>query len=92
MNALGARSGRRCKVVTQCYFCGGKTVRRLVTAENWWGDKLVLVEDVPAHVCEDCLESYFEAEVCLELDQLRRTPPPEHRTIEVPVYPFAQGD
>jgi len=78
-------------MLTQCYFCGGKTVPRLVTAENWWAEKLVLVEDVPAHVCEDCGESYFEAEVCLKLEHLRRVPPSEYRTIEVPVYSFAQG-
>jgi len=78
-------------MVTRCYFCGGKTVPRRVTAENWWGEKLVLVEDVPAHVCEDCGKSYFEAAVCRKLDQLRRTPPLEYTTIEVPVYPFAQG-
>ena len=76
-------------MVTQCYFCGGKIVPRLVTAENWWGEKLALVEDVPARVCEVCGESYFEAEVCRKLDQIRQAPPPVYRTMEVPVYPFA---
>jgi YgiT-type zinc finger domain-containing protein len=78
-------------MVSQCYFCGGRTVARLVTAENWWGGKLALVEDVPARVCEDCGEPYFEAAVCQRLDRLRQTPPPAHRTIEVPVYAFAEG-
>lgn len=27
-------------MVTRCYLCGGKTVKKTVTAENWWGDKL----------------------------------------------------
>jgi YgiT-type zinc finger domain-containing protein len=75
-------------MVTRCYLCGGKTALRLVTAENWWGEKLALVEDVPAWVCEDCGEAYFEAGVCQKLDKLREMPPPARQTIEVPVYAF----
>src|SRR5437867_76355 len=26
-------------MVTRCYLCGGATERRLVTAENWWGEE-----------------------------------------------------
>jgi YgiT-type zinc finger domain-containing protein len=78
--------------VSRCYLCGGKTVHRLVTAENWWGDKPALVEDVPAWVCEDCGEAYFEAETCRTLDRLREAPPETRRTFEVPVYAFPKVD
>ena len=77
-------------MVTRCYFCGGKTAERPVTAENWWGDILALIEDVPAWVCQDCGEAYFAAETCRKLDQLRKAPPVAHRTLEVPVYSFSQ--
>ncbi len=30
-------------MVTRCYLCGGPTERRLVTAENWWGEALALI-------------------------------------------------
>jgi len=75
-------------MVTRCHLCGGKTVKKTVTAENWWGDKLTLVEDVPAWVCEDCGEKYFDAETCRALDAMREAPPAERRTIRVPVYTF----
>ena len=76
-------------MVTRCYFCGGKTKRGRVRAENWWGDTLAFVENVPAWVCEDCGEPYFEAETCRELDRLRQAPPPARQTIQVPVYTFS---
>ncbi|MBE3573464.1 MAG: type II toxin-antitoxin system MqsA family antitoxin [Moorella humiferrea] len=78
-------------MVSKCYLCGGKTVKKLVTAENWWGDKLTLVEDVPAWVCEDCGEKYFDADVCRVLDAMRETPPVEKRFIRVPVYGFKEA-
>ncbi len=75
-------------MVTRCYFCGGKTELRKVTAENWWGQTLALVENVPAWLCEDCGEAYFEADTCKKLERLRAAPPPALRTVEVPVYTF----
>ncbi|MBM3942164.1 MAG: type II toxin-antitoxin system MqsA family antitoxin [SAR202 cluster bacterium] len=75
-------------MVTRCYLCGGKTELKTVTAENWWGEKLILVENVPAWVCQDCGEQYFDAGVCQQLDQLRQSPPATRRTVRVPVYSF----
>jgi YgiT-type zinc finger domain-containing protein len=60
----------------------------VVTAESWWGDELALVENVPAWVCEDCGEQYFDAETSQHLDRLRQSPPPVARTVAVPVYAF----
>jgi YgiT-type zinc finger domain-containing protein len=79
-------------LVTQCYFCGGKTVPRRVTAENWWGDELALVRGVPAWVCENCEEQYFDAAISKKLDQMRQAPPPAQDTVKVPVYVFSDGD
>lgn len=76
-------------MITQCYFCGGTPVPKAVTAENWWGEALVLVEGVPALVCDTCGETYFDAETSRQLDELRRSPPPQRRVVEVPVYEFS---
>ncbi len=73
-------------MVTRCFFCGGKTELRRVTAHNWWGDKLALVENVPAWVCVNCGEPYFAAETCKLMDRMRSAPPPARRTMHVPVY------
>jgi YgiT-type zinc finger domain-containing protein len=76
-------------MVTRCHLCGGTTEPQRVTAENWWGDQLSLVENVPAWVCSNCGEKYFTADICKQLDQLRRKPPEAKRTLEVPVYLFS---
>ncbi len=73
-------------MVTQCYLCGGATKRQEITAENWWGEQLALVEDVPAWVCQQCGEQYFDAETSRQLDRLRQAPPPAIKTVPVPVY------
>ncbi|MDP2996756.1 MAG: YgiT-type zinc finger protein [Bryobacterales bacterium] len=57
-------------------FCGGTPEFRRVTAENWWGEQLVPVENVPARVCRNCGE------------QWRAAPPDAGRFLEVPVYAF----
>jgi YgiT-type zinc finger domain-containing protein len=75
-------------MISRCYLCGGATEHRLVTAENWWGDDLALVENVPASVCSNCGEKYFDANICKQLDELRRKPPAAQRTVEVPIYEF----
>lgn len=78
-------------MVTQCVICGGKTEHKLVTAENWNGEKLTLVESVPAFVCEDCGEQYYDATTCKELERIKQAPPLKHRVIEVPVYMFTEA-
>lgn len=68
--------------------CGGKTTKKLVTAENWWGNEFMLIENVPAWVCDNCGEQYFEPKVCEELDRLRQAPPASKKMIKIPVYNF----
>ena len=57
-------------MVTKCHLCGGATEFRRVIAENWWGGQLALVENVPAWVCRNCGEQYFDAATCRSLDDL----------------------
>jgi len=77
-------------MLSKCYLCGGEMEPRRVTAENWWGDSLALVQGVPALVCRNCGEVYFEADVCRKLDKLRAAPPSALKTIQVPVYQFSE--
>ncbi len=73
-----------------CPLCGGVFERRRVTAENWWGEELSLVEDVPAWVCDRCGHVFYDPEVVERLDAMRRSPPPAHKTMAVPVYSFEE--
>ncbi len=75
-------------MIKKCFLCGGKMTKKLVTAENWWGEKLTLIENVPAWVCENCGEQYFEPEVCEKLDHMREVPPATKKVMQIPVYNF----
>ncbi|KKM12771.1 hypothetical protein SY88_01425 [Clostridiales bacterium PH28_bin88] len=80
-------------MLTKCQACGGNIVQKRVAVENWWGDILAIVEDVPAWVCESCGERYFDAETSLMLDQLRKKASYKpKRILEVPVYDFPLSD
>jgi len=43
----------------KCYFCKGKIEEKRVRVDFRWGDELVVIEDVPAEVCQQCGEKYF---------------------------------
>lgn len=72
-----------------CYLCGGSTERREVTAQNWWGTELTLVTGVPAEVCTQCGEQYFDADIAVALDRLHDSGQRPERMRSVPEYTFA---
>ncbi|MBI2264536.1 MAG: YgiT-type zinc finger protein [Armatimonadetes bacterium] len=78
-------------MVSRCLACGGKTSQKRIRTENWWGEEFTLVENVPAWVCAQCGEAYFDAEVCLALDQLRQNPPEVKASLQVPVYAYPEA-
>lgn len=78
-------------MITRCYFCGGSTRRVAVTAEHWWGGELALFEHVPADVCQQCGERYYDAIVVGELDRRRQAHTAGH-TVAVPLYDFASAE
>lgn len=75
-----------------CTSCAGGVLRHHdVKTALWHGDELVVVEGVPALVCENCGERYFEDATALSLDMMRAergsVGRPE-RTISVPVLRY----
>ncbi len=68
-----------------CYFCHkGILVERMVTVDFRWGDELVVIEEVPAKVCNECGEKYYSAEVSKEMEKIAIEGKKE-RVIEVPL-------
>ncbi len=53
----------------KCYYCAGKLKKQKVNIARYWGSELIAFENVPAIVCEQCGERYFEAKVSEEIDQ-----------------------
>lgn len=72
-----------------CPRCGGELSDTTVRTTIWQGDRVVIVEDIPAHVCEACVEQFYDDAVS---DALRRLaeegfPAAEaKREIQVPVF------
>jgi YgiT-type zinc finger domain-containing protein len=73
-----------------CSFCGGELEERLVQYEYRWEGKLFVFEDVPARVCRQCGERYFDAAAvkAMEAAVLERLEP--KRVLQVPVFSFSE--
>ena len=54
-------------------------------------DELIVIEDIPARVCEACGEKYFSAEVSRRIDELLSAPPRAKKRLEVPVFTFGEA-
>lgn len=59
------------KYMNNCYFCiKGKLKKQKVDIVRYWGKELIALNDVPALVCEQCGEKYFEAKTSHKIDKL----------------------
>lgn len=69
-----------------CDFCDGSLEGRTVTVDWRRRGRLLVIENVPALVCNRCGERYYAATVMREMEQLARRR--ARRTIKVPVAKF----
>ena len=74
----------------KCVFCGGKAEKKRVTFSYNEDSKYLLVENVPAEVCSKCGEKTYSPEVTDELLRIAKTDFQPAKTVEVPVYDFAE--
>lgn len=76
-----------------CTSCAGGELRRdRVGTALWRGDRLMVIEEIPALVCTRCGERYFEDETAMALDMMRAgkgAAGRPARILSVPVYPYA---
>ncbi len=52
-----------------CPRCHEAMLAKTMRTAVWQGDRVAIVEDIPAHVCETCSEQFYDAAVS---DALRR--------------------
>ncbi|HUL94073.1 MAG TPA: YgiT-type zinc finger protein [Burkholderiales bacterium] len=75
-----------------CTSCGGMDVHSAVVRSAFFeGERLVVVEGIPALVCETCGEQFYDDATVVVLDLLRGEGFPEHRArseLRVPVFSF----
>lgn len=77
----------------ECDVCGHAVRERLIKQDFWIKDQLVVIDDVPAGVCETCGEKVVRADVARQIAQIVRDP--ERRrsatVISVPVIKFGKA-
>jgi len=74
----------------KCVFCGGKVEKRTVTFSYEEDEKYLFVENVPAEICTKCGEKTYSPEVTDELQRFARHEFRPVKTIDVPVFDFAE--
>ncbi|MHA7827562.1 MAG: type II toxin-antitoxin system MqsA family antitoxin [Roseovarius sp.] len=93
MNLPDVKSGTPPAQPLSCTSCaGGNLQPDRVKLALWQGEDLLIVEDIPALVCQSCGERYFEDETAMSLDMMREgrgMAGAPARTMQVPVYAFA---
>ncbi len=72
----------------KCAICGGYLEEKATKLEVWVDGKLLVIEDVPARVCENCGEKYFSAKVSKQIDKLLESKIKAERKLEVPIFSF----
>lgn len=77
--------------MTTCYFCKDSVIAQLTSVDFRWGDDLKIIEQVPAEVCEQCGEKYFQTQVYQDLERLVKNPSKviRHRSVDVLQYSVA---
>ncbi len=57
------------KKIDNCDLCGGKLSPGNTSLEIWRGEKLLVLRDIPADVCQQCDEAYVSAQISEKIDQ-----------------------
>lgn len=73
-----------------CSFCGGIVVKEQAKVDYWWGDELVIIENVPARVCQQCGEKYFSAEVSKKMEEIARVRGKAKNIVKVPLIEYEE--
>ena len=71
--------------MNKCSVCHSKTISKDITYTQWYKDKLIAVENVPAEVCSTCGEEYFSPDVADNVQKAIESHSIS-RTLKVPVY------
>jgi len=55
-----------------CHFCGGEVIPQRIDVMRRWKGRYVLIENVPAHVCTQCGERYYDAVAAEAMGRIMR--------------------
>lgn len=71
--------------MTECYLCKGRAIEKKIKVDFPWGRRPKVIENVPAAVCRQCGEKYFQAAVYKAMEKLAasRAKPAGRLTVDV---------
>ena len=72
-----------------CPRCGAVLTQTSVRTSIWHGERVAIVENIPAHVCGACMEQFYDDEVSEALRRLAEEGFPAGKAIReilVPVF------
>ncbi len=71
--------------MNKCSVCHSQTVSKNITYTQWYKGELIVVENVPSEVCQNCGEEYFSPNT---VDKIQKVIELHHtsKTIKVPVF------
>ena len=76
--------------VSLCQECGGETHEDVVKAAFWHDERLIVIEEIPARVCKNCGEQFYDDQTAQKLQSLIAAPPAKPKEeILVSVYSLA---
>jgi YgiT-type zinc finger domain-containing protein len=70
----------------KCYFCQGRLTHKRIQHVHRWGNRIIIFDDVPAEVCQQCGEVYFSPEVLKLMDEMTLRDYQPKAVIPVPVF------
>jgi len=75
------------KTVLQCKHCGCDTQEDVIRAAFWTDNGLIVVEGIPAWLCQQCGEQFFDEQITQKIEKLLKNPGVEpERQIQISVY------
>ncbi len=88
---IGKLEKRGDPMMTECYFCKGRVVQKVIKVDFRWGRKLKVIEKVPAGVCQQCGERYFQSAVYKAMENLARSRAKPSARLTVDVVRFKRA-
>lgn len=84
------QKNRQRKLPEICSFCGKKAARLYLKNHTFGrGTRMVVIENVPTYVCDNCRESYVTAETSRVIDEVLAHPEQQTTRREVRVATLA---
>ena len=88
---IGKPVRRNSNAMKDCYFCKGRVIEQKVKVDFRWGHKLKIIENVPAAVCQQCGETYFQSEVYKTMQKLAASRKKPAARLTVDIHRFRQA-